>query len=154
MANRHSLKQLHRRYPPRYPPEGLEPSISIIAQINPSSEWRRSPSSYNGSGFSTGYADSPDGNALYFASNLDGLWVWTFAFPSAWAITGVLRENLKFSMSVLRDEISCSSMWQFPLLFFKLASGETPGGYDIFRAEQANGQLDASSTNGNRSTFP
>lgn len=122
------------------PTGGLELSISI-AQINPSGEWaEQKPFPYNGSGFSTGWPNfSPDGNALYFASNRpDGfggfdLYV-SFRMGNTWSAP----ENLGPNVNTPGDEIS--PFFDGNFLYFSSDWHQGLGGYDIFRAEQANGR--------------
>ncbi|MCB0562804.1 MAG: carboxypeptidase regulatory-like domain-containing protein [Phaeodactylibacter sp.] len=122
------------------PTGGLELSISI-AQINSSGEWaEQKPFPYNGSGFSTGWPNfSPDGNSLYFASNRpDGfggfdLYV-SFRMGNTWSTP----ENLGPNVNTPGDEVS--PFFDGNNLYFSSDWHQGLGGYDIFRAEQANGR--------------
>ncbi|MCB0582700.1 MAG: carboxypeptidase regulatory-like domain-containing protein [Phaeodactylibacter sp.] len=122
------------------PTGGLELSIHI-AQINPGGEWaEQKPFPYNGSGFSTGWpAFSPDGNALYFSSNRpDGfggfdLYV-SFRMGNTWSTP----ENLGPNVNTPGDEVS--PFYDGSNLYFSSNWHQGLGGYDIFRAEQANGR--------------
>ncbi|MCB0587391.1 MAG: carboxypeptidase regulatory-like domain-containing protein [Phaeodactylibacter sp.] len=122
------------------PTGGLELSIHI-AQINPSGEWaEQKPFPYNGSGFSTGWPNfSPDGNTLYFASNRpDGFGGFDLYVSYRMGNTWSTPENLGPNVNTPGDEIS--PFFDGNDLYFSSDWHQGLGGYDIFRAEQANGR--------------
>ncbi|MCO6480265.1 MAG: carboxypeptidase regulatory-like domain-containing protein [Phaeodactylibacter sp.] len=122
------------------PTGGLELSIHI-AQINPSGEWtEQKPFPYNGSGFSTGWPNfSPDGNALYFASNrTDGFGGFDLYVSYRMGNTWSTPENLGPNVNTPGDEVS--PFFDGADLYFSSNWHQGLGGYDIFRAEQANGR--------------
>ncbi len=122
------------------PTGGLELSIHI-AQINPSGEWaEQKPFPYNGSGFSTGWPNfSPDGNALYFSSNRpDGFGGFDLYVSYRMGNTWSTPENLGPNVNTPGDEVS--PFFDGTNLYFSSNWHQGLGGYDIFRAEQANGR--------------
>jgi tetratricopeptide (TPR) repeat protein len=120
-------------------PHGGEELSIVTAQINPNGEWVEDNSfRHNGSGFSSAYpCFSPDGNALYFASNRpDGyggydLYV-SFRMGNTWSTP----ENLGPNVNTPGNEIT--PFFDGTFLYFSSDWHPGLGGYDIFRAEQAN----------------
>lgn len=122
------------------PHGGMELSLSV-AQINPSGEWAEDkPFPFNGSGFSTAYPGiSPDGNALYFASNRpDGYGGFDLYVSYRMGNTWSTPENLGPNVNTPGNEIS--PFFDGAALFFSSDWHQGLGGYDIFQAEQANGR--------------
>jgi len=122
------------------PTGGLELSL-VVAKINPSGEWaEEKPFPYNGSGFSTGWPNiSPDGNALYFSSNRpDGFGGFDIYVSYRMGNTWSTPENLGPKVNSPGNEIS--PFFDGNRLFFSSDWHQGMGGYDIFRAEQANGR--------------
>lgn len=122
------------------PNGGMELSLQL-AQINPNGEWtEQKPFPYNGSGFSTGWPNlSPDGNALYFASNRpDGFGGFDLYVSYRMGNTWSTPENLGRNVNTPGDEIS--PFFDGNYLYFSSNWHQGLGGYDIFRAEQANGR--------------
>lgn len=122
------------------PNGGLELSLQI-AQINSSGDWaEQKPFPYNGSGFSTGWPNlSPDGNALYFASNRpDGFGGFDLYVSYRMGNTWSTPENLGRNVNTPGDEVS--PFFDGNYLYFSSNWHQGLGGYDIFRAEQANGR--------------
>lgn len=122
------------------PTGGLELSL-VVAKINPNGEWAdETPFPYNGSGFSTGWPNiSPDGNALYFASDRpDGFGGFDIYVSYRMGNTWSTPENLGPKVNSPGNEIS--PFFDGNYLFFSSDWHQGLGGYDIFRAEQANGR--------------
>lgn len=122
------------------PTGGLELSL-VMAKINPSGEWaEEQPFPYNGTGFSTGWPHiSPDGNALYFASDRpDGFGGFDIYVSYRMGNTWSTPENLGPKVNSPGNEIS--PFFDGTHLFFSSDWHQGLGGYDIFRAEQANGR--------------
>jgi tetratricopeptide (TPR) repeat protein len=122
------------------PSGGLELSLTI-AKVNPNGEWaEEQPFPYNGSGFSTGWpCISPDGNALYFSSNRqDGFGGFDIYVSYRMGNTWSTPENLGPKVNSPGNEIS--PFFDGNHLFFSSDWHQGLGGYDIFRAEQANGR--------------
>jgi tetratricopeptide (TPR) repeat protein/cell division septation protein DedD len=122
------------------PTGGLELSL-VVAKVNPNGEWaEEQPFPYNGSGFSTGWPNiSPDGNALYFASNRpDGFGGFDLYVSYRMGNTWSTPENLGPKVNSPGNEIS--PFFDGTAMFFSSDWHQGMGGYDIFRAEQANGR--------------
>lgn len=122
------------------PNGGMELSLSI-AQINPNGEWAEDKAfPYNGSGFSTGYPNiSPDGNALYFASNRpDGYGGFDLYVSYRMGNTWSTPENLGPNVNTPGNEIS--PFFDGAALFFSSDWHPGLGGYDVFQGEQTNGR--------------
>jgi tetratricopeptide (TPR) repeat protein len=122
------------------PTGGLELSL-VIGQINPGGDWvEEKPFPYNGSGFSTGWPClSPDGNALYFASNRqDGFGGFDIYVSYRMGNTWSTPENLGPKVNSPGNEIS--PFFDGNYLYFSSDWHRGLGGYDIFRGEQANGR--------------
>ncbi|MEQ8706830.1 MAG: carboxypeptidase regulatory-like domain-containing protein [Phaeodactylibacter sp.] len=122
------------------PNGGLELSMAM-SPINQNGEWtEEKPFPYNGSGFSTGWPNiSPDGNTLYFASDRpDGFGGFDIYVSYRMGNTWSAPENLGPVVNSPGDEISPFHDGDY--LFFSSNYHQGMGGYDIFRAEQANGR--------------
>lgn len=122
------------------PTGGLELSLAT-SPINANGEWTEErPFPFNGSGFSTGWPNiSPDGNALYFASNRpDGFGGFDIYVSYRMGNTWTAPENLGPVVNSPGDEVS--PFFDGNYLHFSSNYHQGMGGYDIFRAEQANGR--------------
>ncbi|NRA49208.1 MAG: carboxypeptidase regulatory-like domain-containing protein, partial [Phaeodactylibacter sp.] len=122
------------------PNGGLELSLAM-SPINQNGEWTEEiPFPYNGSGFSTGWPSiAPDGNTLYFASDRpDGFGGFDIYVSYRMGNTWSAPENLGPVVNSPGDEISPFHDGNY--LFFSSNYHQGMGGYDIFRAEQANGR--------------
>jgi tetratricopeptide (TPR) repeat protein len=122
------------------PTGGLELSLAM-SPINQNGEWTEEmPFPYNGSGFSTGWPNiSPDGNMLYFASDRpDGFGGFDIYVSYRMGNTWSAPENLGPVVNSPGDEISPFHDGDY--LYFSSNYHQGMGGYDIFRAEQANGR--------------
>lgn len=122
------------------PTGGLELSMAM-SPINQNGEWTEEiPFPYNGSGFSTGWPNiSPDGNTLYFASDRpDGFGGFDIYVSYRMGNTWSAPENLGPVVNSPGDEISPFHDGDY--LYFSSNYHQGMGGYDIFRAEQANGR--------------
>lgn len=121
------------------PTESLELSLSI-SQINPNGEWVEDKAfPYNG-GFDTGYpCFAPDGNALYFASDRpDGFGGFDIYVSYKMGNTWSAPENMGPVVNSPGNEVS--PYFDGANLYFSSDWHQGMGGYDIFRAEQANGR--------------
>lgn len=122
------------------PTGGLELSIAT-SPLNPNREWTEEQAfPYNGSGFSTGWPNlSPDGKAMYFASDRpDGFGGFDLYVSYRMGNTWSTPENLGPNVNTPGDEVS--PFFDGNYLFFSSNWHPGLGGYDIFRAEQANGR--------------
>ena len=109
--------------------------------INRNGDWvNKVPFPYNGSDYSTGFPNySPDGDALYFASDRpDGFGGYdiyvSFRTGNGWSTP----ENLGPVINSPGDEIS--PFFDGQTLFFSSDYHQGMGGHDVFRAEQTNGR--------------
>ncbi len=115
---------------------GIELSI-FIAEVKGDGDWENAvPFVHNGSDYSTGYpCFSPDGQALYFASDRPGgfggfdLYV-SFKTPTGWSAP----ENLGDGVNTPGDEISPFLLGT--TLYFASDWHAGFGGYDLFKAEK------------------
>ncbi|TXB62058.1 carboxypeptidase regulatory-like domain-containing protein [Phaeodactylibacter luteus] len=122
------------------PTGGLELSL-YISPVNRGGDWTEEmPFPYNGNGFSTGWPSlSPDGNTLYFASNRpDGFGGFDIYVSYRMGNTWSAPENLGPIVNSAGDEIS--PFFDGNMLYFSSNWHQGLGGYDIFRAETANGR--------------
>lgn len=122
------------------PNGGMELSLAT-ASIGTNREWgEEKPFDYNGSSFSNGWPFiSPDGNALYFASNRpDGFGGFDLYVSYRMGNTWSAPENLGPTVNSPGDEIS--PFFDGTHLYFSSNWHPGMGGYDIFRAEEANGR--------------
>ncbi len=114
---------------------GIELSL-FIAEVKGEGDWENPvPFEHNGSDFSTGYpCFSPDGQALYFASDRPGgfggfdLYV-SYKTPTGWSSP----ENLGDGVNTPGDEISPFLLGT--TLYFASDWHLGFGGYDLFKAE-------------------
>ncbi|MEZ4957564.1 MAG: carboxypeptidase regulatory-like domain-containing protein [Saprospiraceae bacterium] len=120
------------------PSAGLELTL-YIAQVNENGDWTNAnPFPHNGVGFSTGYpCFSPDGKALFFASDRPGgyggfdLYV-SYQVGNTWSSP----ENLGVTVNSLGSEIT--PFYDGLSLYFASDFHKGFGGFDIFRAEESN----------------
>lgn len=121
------------------PSSGMQLSL-FLADVGPNGEWFNTrPFPYNGgSDFSTGYpAFSPDGQALYFASNRPGGFGGYDVYVSNWTgATWGSPENLGAVINTPGNELS--PYYDGQSLFFSSDWHHGLGGLDVFRAEQTN----------------
>lgn len=121
---------------------GMDLSI-FIAEISSSGDWINPvPFPYNGNDFSVGFPSfSPDGNALYFASNrLDGFGGYDIyvSYRVGEGNNWGAPQNLGPVVNSPGNEVTPFNDGE--MLYFSSDWHEGLGGYDIFRAEQANGR--------------
>ncbi|MEZ4960621.1 MAG: SPOR domain-containing protein [Saprospiraceae bacterium] len=122
------------------PASGMELTL-YLAQVNANGDWTTAaPFPHNGSGFSTGYPSfSPDGKALFFASDRAGgyggfdLYV-SYQVGNTWSAP----ENLGQAVNSLGNEIS--PFFDGASLYFSSDYHKGFGGFDIFRAEESAGR--------------
>lgn len=120
------------------PSSGLELSL-YIAEADKNGDWNTAtPFPHNGIDFSTGYPSfSPDGKALFFASDRPGgyggfdLYV-SYRIGNTWSAP----ENLGMTVNSLGNEIT--PFYDGTTLYFASDFHEGFGGFDIFRAEESN----------------
>jgi tetratricopeptide (TPR) repeat protein len=122
------------------PSSGLELSI-YIAEVTGDGDWENAiPFPYNGSGFSTGYPCwSPDGDALYFASDRpDGFGGFdifvSYKQRNGWSVP----ENLGAVVNTVGNEIT--PYFDGKVLYFSSDWHLGFGGFDIFRGEETAGR--------------
>ena len=122
------------------PSSGLELTL-YIASVNENGDWTNAtPFQHNGVDFSTGYpCFSPDGKALFFASDRSGgyggfdLYV-SYRVGNSWSAP----ENLGVTVNSLGNEIT--PFYDGLSLYFASDFHKGFGGFDIFRAEESNGR--------------
>ena len=122
------------------PSAGLELNL-FIAQADDNGDWSNPvPFPHNGPGYSTGYpCFSPDGKALFFASDREGgyggfdLYV-SYRVGNSWSAP----ENLGVTVNTLGNEIT--PFYDGLSLYFASDFHKGFGGFDIFRAEESNGR--------------
>lgn len=122
------------------PSSGLELSI-FLADINSNGDWTNvNAFPYNGSGYSTGYpAFSPDGNALYFASDRpDGFGGFDIYVAYKSGDSWSAPQNLGPVVNSPGDEIS--PYFDGSMLYFSSDWHQGLGGMDVFRAEETAGR--------------
>lgn len=122
------------------PAAGLELSI-YTADISSNGDWTNVASfPFNGSGYSTGYpAFSPDGNALYFASDRpDGFGGFDIYVSYKSANSWSAPQNLGPVVNSPGDEIS--PYFDGSMLYFSSDWHHGLGGMDVFRAEETSGR--------------
>ena len=120
------------------PSSGLDLSL-YVAQVDANGDWiNASPFPHNGAGYSTGYpCFSPDGKALFFASDRPGgyggfdLYV-SYRVGNSWSAP----ENLGITVNSLGNEIT--PFYDGASLYFASDFHQGFGGFDIFRAEESN----------------
>jgi len=122
------------------PSSGMELNL-FIAQAKPNGDWE-TPLAFphNGADFSNGYpCFSPDGKALYFASDRPGgyggfdIYV-SYRVGNNWSAP----ENVGNAVNSLGNEIT--PFYNGSSLFFASDYQKGFGGFDIFRAEDSNGR--------------
>lgn len=121
------------------PSSGTELSLHI-ATVNQNGDWGNSiPFPYNGANFSTGYASfSSDGQILYFASDRpDGFGGFDIYMSRRMGNTWGTPENLGSRVNSPGNEITPYIAGD--QLFFASDFHHGLGGFDVFRAEQTNG---------------
>lgn len=122
------------------PSSGMELNL-FIAQAKPDGDWENPLAfPHNGTDYATGYPSfSPDGKALYFASDRPGgfggfdIYV-SYRVGNNWSAP----ENLGPVVNTLGNEIS--PFYEGSSLFFSSDFQKGYGGFDIFRAEDSNGR--------------
>jgi tetratricopeptide (TPR) repeat protein len=122
------------------PSSGMELNL-FIAQAKSDGDWENPLAfPHNGVGYSTGYpCFSPDGKALYFASNRPGgyggfdIYV-SFKIGGNWSAP----ENLGATVNTLGNEIT--PFYDGNALHFASDYQKGFGGFDIFRAEESGGR--------------
>lgn len=122
------------------PSSGMELNL-FIAQAKPDGDWETPLAfPYNGVDFSNGYpCFSPDGKALYFASDRSGgyggfdIYV-SYRVGNNWSAP----ENVGSAVNSLGNEIT--PFYDGSSLFFASDFQKGYGGFDIFRAEDSNGK--------------
>ncbi len=122
------------------PSSGLQLTL-YLAEVNSDGDWTNAtPFPHNGTTFSSGYpCFSPDGKALFFASDRPGgyggfdLYV-SYRIGNNWSAP----ENLGLTVNSLGNEIS--PFYDGQSLFFSSDFHKGFGGMDIFRAEESNGR--------------
>ena len=122
------------------PSSGLELSI-FLADINSNGDWTNvNAFPYNGSGYSTGYPSfSPDGNALYFASDRpDGFGGFDIYVAYKSGDSWSAPQNLGPVVNSPGDEISPN--FDGSMLYFSSDWHQGLGGMDVFRAEETAGR--------------
>ena len=120
------------------PEAGAELSL-YIAEVTEAGNWsKETPFPFNGSGFSTGYGSfSPDGRALYFASDRpDGFGGFDIYVSYRVGTSWSTPENLGAVVNSQGNEIS--PFYDGSTLYFSSDWHPGLGGYDIFRAERVN----------------
>lgn len=118
------------------PEAGIETSI-YLATVNQSGDWVDvKPFPHNGSDFSTGFpAFSPDGTAMYFASNRpDSYGGWDIYVSYRTADSWSTPENLGAVINSPGDEMT--PYFDGTMLFFSSNWHQGMGGFDIFRGEK------------------
>jgi len=121
------------------PSSGLELSL-YVAEADETGNWNNPTAfPYNGSGYSTGFpAFSPDGKALYFASDgPDGFGGFDIYVSYRLGNTWSAPENLGQIVNSQGNEIT--PYLDGSTLYFASDWHQGFGGFDIFRAEQTNG---------------
>ena len=120
------------------PEAGIELSL-YIAEVTEAGNWSSAQAfPFNGSGFSTGYGSfSPDGRALYFASDrpdgFGGFDVYvSYRVGTSWSTP----ENLGAVVNSQGNEIS--PYFDGSTLYFSSDWHPGLGGFDVFRAERSN----------------
>jgi len=124
------------------PSAGLNLNI-FIAEVLPSGEWQNEKFfPFNGSSFSTGYPSfSPDGNALYFASNRpDGFGGFDIFVSYKTGKTWSTPENLGPTINTQGNEIS--PFFDGQSIYFASDWHQGMGGYDVFRAARSGSYWD------------
>ncbi len=122
------------------PSSGLDLSISI-AQVSANGDWVDvRPFPFNGTGYSTGYpAFSPDGSAIYFASDQPGGFGGFDIYVTRWMGSNwSTPENLGPVVNSPGHEIS--PYFDGNMLYFASDWHQGLGGFDCFRAEESNGR--------------
>jgi tetratricopeptide (TPR) repeat protein len=122
------------------PGAGTELSI-YIAEVAQDGDWENAvPFPYNGAGYSTGYpCFSPDGNALYFASDRpDGFGGFDIYVSYRNGKTWTPPENLGAIVNSIGNEIT--PFYDGEDLYFASDWHQGFGGYDIFIANRSNGE--------------
>ncbi|MEO1261763.1 MAG: carboxypeptidase regulatory-like domain-containing protein [Bacteroidota bacterium] len=122
------------------PSAGLELTL-YIAAVDDNGDWSNAtPFPHNGVDFSTGYpCFSPDGKALFFASDRTGgyggfdIYV-SYRVGNSWSAP----ENLGVTVNSLGNEIT--PFYDGLSLYFASDFHKGFGGFDIFRAEESNGR--------------
>ncbi len=122
------------------PSSGIELTL-YTAQVNANRDWTTAiPFPHNGTGFSNGYPNfSPDGKALFFASDRSGgyggydLYV-SYRVGNTWSAP----ENLGQAVNSVGNEIS--PFFDGASLYFSSDYHKGFGGFDIFRAEESAGR--------------
>ncbi len=122
------------------PHAGLELTL-YLAEAEDNGSWKSAKAFvHNGAGYSTGYpCFSPDGKALFFASDRPGgfggydLYV-SYRTGSSWSTP----ENLGPAVNTLGNEIT--PFFDGAALYFASDFHKGFGGFDIFKAEQSNGR--------------
>ena len=122
------------------PSAGLELNM-YLAEVNANGDWvNAAPFPHNGTGFSTGFPSfSPDGKALFFASDRPGgfggfdIYV-AYRAGNSWSAP----ENLGMTVNSLGNEIT--PFYDARSLYFASDFHKGFGGFDIFRAEESNGR--------------
>lgn len=111
------------------------------AELNRNGEWANAvPFPYNGTDYSTGFPSlSPDGEALYFASNKpDGFGGYdiyvSYRTGNGWSTP----ENMGPVINSPGNEVT--PFFDGQALFFSSDWHQGMGGYDVFRADQNNGR--------------
>ncbi len=120
------------------PSSGMQLSL-FIAEVNPSGAWvNEQPFPYNGADYSTGFpCFSPDGNALYFASNRpDGYGGYDIYVSNRAGNTWGRPENLGPVVNTPGDELTPYHDGED--LFFSSDWHPGFGGFDIYRVVRAN----------------
>lgn len=118
------------------PEAGIETSI-YLATVNQSGDWVDvKPFPHNGSDYSTGFPSfSPDGTAMYFASNRpDSYGGWDIYVSYRTADSWGTPENLGAVINSPGDEMT--PYFDGTMLFFSSNWHQGLGGFDIFRGER------------------
>ncbi len=122
------------------PSSGLELTL-YVAEVNSSGDWNNAtPFPHNGTNYSTGFPSfSPDGKALFFASDRPGgyggfdIYV-SYRVGNSWSAP----ENLGLTVNSLGNEIT--PFYDGESLYLASDFHKGFGGFDIFRAEESNGR--------------
>ncbi|MBR9920529.1 MAG: hypothetical protein GYB31_06790 [Bacteroidetes bacterium] len=122
------------------PQTGMELSI-YLAEVKDNGDWEDPvPFPHNGAGYSTGYpCFSPNGNAMYFASNRpDGFGGYDIYVSYRNGKSWSPPENLGAIVNSIGNEIS--PFFDGNELYFSSDWHQGFGGYDVFRANRGNGE--------------